>query len=251
MIKYKHNIPLHILLGGWTLLYMIPFLYTTYVFIQNYSLKTEIFRIIFYSIFSLSVVIISISSCALIFRKIWSVGLLSLGLHLFVIGQILALYLSFNNLRESLFNFAVFTFPIFPIILLLHSAYFIEKFNNNRLNVKDVNQEKQINTTSNFLRRLKIYYFSYAAWCLSPFIVMILFYGVTDTIRFDRIFLLWILMVLIPFVISIFMSVLMLYKKSIKNTIMVTLILNIKLCAALIFLFFLYAILHELGVVDF
>jgi hypothetical protein len=132
MKKYTHNIPIHIILGIWTLFYMIPFFIAYLWFMAEHSAIFEIKTIIFYSLFLLSVSIILYSTIALLLKKYWSIRFLSLGLLLFIIAQIYVFILSGMSSIRVLFSFVSFTSPILPIIFILHSKYFINHFKNEK-----------------------------------------------------------------------------------------------------------------------
>ena len=132
MKKYTHNIPIRITLGVWTLLYMVPFFLAYIWFISEYSARVESKVIIFYIMFIVSVSFILCSTTALLLKKSWSIPTLSLGLHLFILTQIYAFILSSMSLSQAFFSFICFTFPIIPIILILHSQYFIKDFENEK-----------------------------------------------------------------------------------------------------------------------
>ena len=129
---YRHSIPLHIILSIWTILYLLPFFIVLIKFIIQYSAIWDIKVIIFYILFTFSISLILFSTFALLLKKNWSIAYLSIGLHSFILSQIYAFILCDMSLYEAFFSFVCFTFPIFPIVFILHSKYFMENFNNER-----------------------------------------------------------------------------------------------------------------------
>jgi hypothetical protein len=127
-MKYQHKLSIPFILGLWSLVFCIPFIYSAIsMYPKEFGVNTILSMLLV-----LGCTILAISSPAVMLKKNWGRILLSIGLHLLLFPLAYGVFTWFDSLQDKLINLSFIVAPPVLQILILHSEAFVSEFMKNK-----------------------------------------------------------------------------------------------------------------------